>query len=145
MRLTRRVPTLDLCKQLEAAGMPQGESYFVWWENVGGGHKVLSCYDANQMIYKGNNSVFDTCIIADAPTVAELGEMLCSVFDKQIEEYYWYSGSSKGGIEREYFGIFNRESQSDGECYDYEDYDSTEVDVRAKMLIYLLGKGLVTP
>ena len=131
MRLTRRqVPILDLCERLKAAGVSQRETYWVWQKNPFGGWILTHNKLLQQGLMGENKDIKYSKFLVDAPTVAELGKML--------PEY-----------------VFSmRRSPNKYVCMDYMNYRtvdfgsfvaSNEADARAKMLVYLLEKRLMTP
>ena len=124
MRLRKRqVPILDICEQLKAAGVPQRKTYWVWQKSPFGGWILTQNKLLQQGLTGETKDIKYSKFLVDAPTVAELGEMLP---DGTISARYPSGWHCKISSWQKVFA-------------------STEVDARAMMLIYLLGKGLVTP
>ena len=129
MNLTKRVSTLDLCTTMKELGMPQGGSSWAW---------VKTGMEAWCLALRSETVAAERWI--DAPTVAELGEMLpAGISDGDI--YYWLTcGKGAHGWYCQY-GI----DSYDGTDPLHQAGASNEADARAKMLVYLLEKGLMTP
>ena len=100
MRLTRRqVPILDLCERLKAAGVSQRETYWVWQKNSFGGWILTHNKLLQQGLMGENKDIKYSKFLVDAPTVAELGEMLpAGISDGDI--YYWLKIGRASGRER---------------------------------------------
>jgi len=114
MRLEDQVSSLELSKRLKELGVKQGESLFIM--RVDGGHVILN----KPQDWDSNSDHYYSAF-----TVAELGAML--------PQYpYYLPVRQKDGIE---WGI-----RVNGEWIQ----EKTEADARAKMLIHLIEKGLVT-
>ncbi len=123
MKLEQQCCSLELAKQLKELGVKL-DSYFEWYYRI-----------SRKPEYRlGTRSTWEPTfedIVASAFTVAELGEILphhISTCKIDAHPPYWIC-SEDGPIER----------YPEGPCPDAE----TEVDARAKMLIYLLENGLL--
>lgn len=121
MRLEDQVCSLELAKRLKELGVKQ-ESAFVW----------LQVFNpAGWILCESNRPCVNLEEDFRAYTVAELGEMLPDGFV-----------SGKHGVEDldEKFVCKNPKDFA----ADYQ-YSNCEADARAKMLIHLIEKGIVTP
>jgi len=122
MWIEREVPSLELCKRLKELGYPQSEGWY--WEVYRSGKKLLVYYSEFRGISKYHPGTHPEKIIK-APTVRELGEWLPSDyrldFLKFTNEFQISFIAKNGHICR----------------------DTTEANVRAKMLIWLLENGYV--
>jgi hypothetical protein len=115
MKLENQVVSLDLAKRLKELGVKQ-ESLFYWHDS-----EVIS--DDSRLRVPEDVSAF---------TVAELGEMLPV-----------NSETKRIAVTNEWYCRF-RHWKANGHGYDeYQQDAKTEADARAKMLIYLLEKGLI--
>ena len=119
MKRELQVCRLDLAKRLEELGVKQ-ESLFYWEDRRSNGLGLHLFWDGGK-----NDAMYPTF---SAFTVAELGEMLPFNFASQRNNYHgdrdWVC--FKSGTE---FNVF----------------DGTEADARAKMLINLIETGAVKP
>jgi len=135
MNLKDQVCSLELSKKLKELGVEQ-ESYFVFENTVG--QVDQSCWRLiESWRFKENNDTDMECI--SAFTVAELGEMLpCA----SMSEKYLTEEDGKNLIA---WNCYSTDS-SDDRIWGYDDRTiaETEVDVRAKMLVYLIEQGVVT-
>lgn len=125
MTLEQQVTSLELSKRLKELGVKQ-ESHFFWidaYEN----YKITSeAYEG--WVIRPKYNAFDS--ISDDKrystyTVAELGDFL-KQRGNYFEETYWKNG----------FRIYDKESGFFVE-------EMVEANARAKMLIYLIEKGLL--
>ena len=128
MKLEDQVVSLELAKRLKELGVRQhGEFYWCNPENSKGeliGDKWVVYRKDGYTVLDDDPSAF---------TVAELGEMLpWTVYTRRTAD------ESKAG---RIWNCFHnpRKDEFFSEC------DLTEADARAKMLIYLIEKGLVKP
>ena len=128
MELEKQVCSLELAKRLKELGAKQ-ESFFTWCKKSAHGWEIRSMGD--EII-----PVLDT---VSAFTVTELGEML-----KNAEDLM----KNLGGTSIEwnpvwrYWQCFLHDQSNETA---HETHDASEADARAKMLIYLIEKGLVKP
>lgn len=113
--LPKQVSSLELSKRLRELGVPQ-ESLF--------------CIDSYGDIYDRKRDRLDECETYYAAfTCSELGEMF---------PHFWTIKWQRGG--GNFLSVTNEENG-----INYHDRDiETEVDARAKMLIFLLENGLIT-
>jgi len=125
--IRNQVCSLNLAKRLKELGVKQ-ESYANWIEA-----DEIGVFPAVQLF---ELAAFTKPIkkLASAFTVAELGEMLPGKFDE------WQIATQKEGEQWCCFA-------SDGNdfVFEYAGEADTEADARAKMLIYLLEHGLISP
>lgn len=122
MKLENQVCSLDLAKRLRELGVKQ-ESYFYWMEY--GNPHLLPGKDSSifyEKTWRKRVSAF---------TVAELGEMLPIEYISQRRPH----GSIDSG---EYAWGCGRYGT------DFAEVVETEVDARAKMLIYLIENKVIT-
>jgi hypothetical protein len=131
MIIEKQVCGLELAKRLKELGVKQ-ESFFYW--KTDGGNPYLVAWNSRYMTSKGE-------IQGAAFTVAELGEILPVtvhgdfdhlICDKAIKHWSVYYSRDRSGIPRATNGGL------------YLQTEETEADARAKMLIYLVKKGLLT-
>lgn len=113
MKLEDEVTNLSLSKKLKELGVKQ-ESLFTWTDDPGGGNPYLVYQQDKNFGY--HYSAF---------SVAELGEMLPD------ESHSWHFLSHWVADDNETLHI------------EMEFVADTEADARAKMLIFLIEKGLV--
>lgn len=121
MRLENQVVSLELSKRLKELGVKQ-ESLWYW-----GVHEVLGKSIGLNMNWGDYHATTNAVITYSAFTVAELGEILPDgvyLFQKE------YGGKS----------FFIREFDGKGVWG-----GDTEANARAKILIHLIEKGIVTP
>jgi hypothetical protein len=127
MKIEQQVCSLELAQKLKTVGVKQ-ESYFKYYK--GTLHNPTQARMDDGVMYVEPVAAF---------TVAELGEMLPQ---KYVREGRWlYSlvcGKNDRNKKTEWFTRY----ECDG-SYEQRMAD-TEADARAKMLIYLLEKGLTT-
>lgn len=128
MKLEAQVISLELAKRLKELGVKQ-ESLW-WWKDTGAKYVLFS-------------HIFKSKLPQDcsAFTVAELGELLPykliqGVIAESPRIYYLYA--SKCGTD---WGCFY--AMNNGQTRLWTKDAPTEADARAKMLIYLLEKGLI--
>ena len=129
MKIESQGVSLELAREMKELGVPQ-DSIFAWFQ-----YKNLKPYVnlKNAQNYCDNVASFDDGYaecpkeICDASTVAELGEMLPIGYRS-----YYYNKHLSGGN-----WLCN-----DGEILGVADA-KTEVDARAKMLIYLIKEGVI--
>lgn len=124
MRLDNQVVSLELSKRLKELGVKQ-ESYFAWdfWA------KPFVTLFPNYLKDHPDNQL-DRIIAAF--TVAELGEMLPTEVHGGFIEYWkkYWEGGIKHMVSCKIIGTLSA---------------LTEADARAKLLIYLIEKGIVKP
>ena len=120
MTIENQVSGLELSKRLKELGVKQ-ESYFVWIDSLKGLDSVVARVD----------NPHETRILCSAFTVAELGEML-PIFINGMPIRHRQGGTT----------IEHRDG--DGQLVWGTEMEKTEADARAKMLIYLLEKGLIS-
>lgn len=146
MKLEDQVISLELAKRMKELGFKQ-ESIFSWYYI-----DVPLLYSGPEIGYFGSNLPSDASEIYAAYTVAELGEMLPegiisirpltkNEWDFKPEDR-WLVADACPYIEREYLCM------SDGfidTSLHSENWANTEVDARAKMLIYLAEKQIINP
>ena len=141
MKLESQVVSLELSKKLKALGVKQ-ESAFYWQAvqslKVFKGVKVDAewhLYSKTEMDRTPIFSVYDT---RSAFTVAELGEMLPQDTWSICQWNGWFckrmAGNACIDIKSNEKSPYSKEQEAD-----------TEADARAKMLIYLIEKGIVKP
>lgn len=137
MKLEDQVISLPLAKRLKELGVKQ-KSHFIW---ANGGHKWFVSPDHE--IIRINDPGYAQPGPA-AYTVAELGALLPPTIDPEPPgTCYWFSsGKMAGESEGEWLVSYSE----DGNFFPgYGIQGDTEADARAKMLIYLIEKGLVKP
>lgn len=144
MKLEQQVCSLDLARRLKELGVKQ-ESYFSWGgTSTGMGLEGLfSAEDKAEQILSERWSGMD---FASAFTVAELGEMLpwrsksMGVMDTELAH-------PKVSLQNKfaYRTVYYEEDQGLDAIKADSGYCDTEADARAKMLIFLLENGLMTP
>lgn len=132
MKLESQVASLDLSKKLKALGVVQ-ESAFYWFE-----HKWRGKYPEHENDFVFKHEPDDESLYPKeywnsfaAFTVAELGVMLPKEY---VTARY---GNEWGGYERDDEGL--------GLIYTPWPWPNTEANARAKMLVYLIEKGIVKP
>lgn len=86
--LTDLVPTREVCEQLKAAGMPQGETALVWCKSIVTAEKA---YVTTRAVIDESNRVF----ICAAPTVGEMLELMPRTIEKD-EHYLMIENVSDG-------------------------------------------------
>lgn len=130
MQIKDQVVSLELAKKLKELGVKQGESLFHWLSRPWGKEPFLYKFDEPGDAKKDDKDCWS------AFTVAELGEMLpCGVYSYKLGSGFraladgelW---SREGGVTLDGRPFFDAEH---------------EADARAKMLIYLIEKGMVKP
>lgn len=141
MKLEDQVVSFSLARRLKELGVKQDCVYY--W--VGREPDVpysltrLDFIDV-QRIEKDDPT---HCLCISAFTVAELGEMLP---DEIVEEGVTHAlviEKTMEGWGVDYLGGMYEPMESS--CVDGQKEDTTEADARAKMLIYLIEKGVVKP
>jgi hypothetical protein len=124
MKLEHQVCSLDLAKRLKELGVRQ-ESEFYWRKIREGDWMLVSAYETIGQHHPEVEHV-------RAFTVAELGEMLPSFCR------FWRNGKKSGPLA--WTGHYEPiDDSAFGELGD------TEAEVKAKMLIHLIEKGIVKP
>lgn len=128
MKLEDQVISLELAKRLHELGVNQ-DSYFCW--NTTGFGEFQS-WDIVQNRWRGVRSSLG---IYAAFTVAELGELLPGCVeshhsDMRLPENRWACSKVRQG-------------DSQWNVFIQVQFAKTEADVRAEMLIHLLGKNLI--
>lgn len=136
MNLEKQVCSLELAKKLKEFGAPQ-ESYFWWTIPEGGNEKDY---------FVSNEDAFgfceqDTCSFnhgrVSAYTVVELGELL----PVRVNFDYWIRHEKEPDGKSISMYI---ESDRDGDYIRMSsDWQDTEANARAKMLVYLLENKLI--
>lgn len=126
MKLESQVSSLELSQKLKELGVPQDSLYN--WLIASDGARLMN--NPVLDIYR----YFEQC---SAFTVAELGEMLPLMFEKDGFTVSWESTKTLGGWSV-YLENGNYHKMSETFKAD------TEADARAKMLIYLLENKLIT-
>jgi hypothetical protein len=131
MKLESQVVSLSLAQRLKELGVEFPDSHFVW--QLGLGTPFLRC-----SVERGQSYTY-----VDAPTVAELGEMLPYFVVQESSSQNTFGQlqmwkDASGGFGVLYDGLSL--TKEDG----HEVFDKSEADARAKMLIYLLEQKLVT-
>ena len=129
MKLGDQVVSLELAKRLKELGVKQ-ESHFVWYTNGDNAH-LLDCPDGQRPMEAKTYSAF---------TVAELGEMLPPRLE--IDGVMYWLDLAKNGPEPKIGRIWDVGYARPGEEWQIVFEADTEVDARAKMLIYLLENKL---
>lgn len=140
LNLEQQVCPLESAKRLKDLGFPQ-DSYFYWakfpiHKNVGIWHKEIDKKDWPEEYHER--------IIASAYTVAELGELLPEEVTLNNSKYPALLQICRYSKDREEFqGIrwccAYMNFEGEGHC----ESGSTEVEARAKMLIYLKEDNLI--
>lgn len=133
MRLEQQVCSLELAKRLRELGVEQESLHY--WRKFFDGWSVCGEPLPPPGIYSPEK-------VISAFTVAELGEMLPVVLDKNEKGLWlrmWKDASKHGAFGIEYV---NDEVKHISGAYPRERAD-TEADARAKMLIYLAEKKLL--
>lgn len=128
MELEQQVISLELAKKLKKLGVKQ-ESLWWWVEFYSHTHNTRIW----RVMQKDEDDKIN-CHIS-AFTVAELGEMLPKNSYCQRIRDNWWRCQWREPLKAEDGKIIN-------DCHNFEAF--TEANVRAKMLIYLIEKGLVT-
>lgn len=121
-KLTREVPSLQLCKALKEAGLPQ-DTLWYWVGNTYGSDSKFFLHDKKPYNPKGGWEVYA------APTVRELGELL--LYEYQVlkhEDCFVGYHLDIGGLKV----ISNRGI-----------IDVSEANCRAKILLWLIKHGHV--
>lgn len=128
MKLENQVTSLELSKKLKELGVRQ-ESLFYWTQIQSPEWSIRQHSELDEVVEGGDGwtyleeGLYRECVYS-AFTVAELGEML-----------------PKALIQYETFTTGHRAIWNHGE---HTELENTEADARAKMLIYLLEKKLIT-
>lgn len=123
MKIEEQVCSLGLSKKLKELKVKQ-ESLFYWEREVDNDYKWHISFGAEDW----NESQMDNFNVYSAFTVAELGEMLPQGYFSYLNlNNHWQIGETRDG-KLENFWAFSA---------------NTEVDIRAKMLIYLLENNLM--
>lgn len=141
MELKQQCVSLELAKKLKELGVKQ-ESLFYWKFSNGMLEKVSNIDIDTELVYGKQPQkpktlgTWDTC---SAFTVAELGEMLPTHINKEKEKFYLHCTGSKG-LKEWYVFYMSEEDYNPHLCSFLAD---TEVDARAKCLIYLLENNLI--
>lgn len=120
MRLEEQVCSLELAKHLKTLGVRQ-ESAFYWY-NDHHGNIQPDLFNARII---GSECLY----VASAFTVAELGVLIKEHLDDSIIQDLFFENKNPTLI-RDGIVVFTAE---------------TEANCRAKMLIHLIGKGIVKP
>lgn len=128
MKLEQQVVSLELAKKLKELGVKQ-ESIANWF--IG---RIPNVSDNVYYVLCGHTG---DEIIASAFTVAELGEMLPLMLEKDGFTVSWESTKTSSGW-NVYLENGNYHKMSEVFKAD------TEADARAKILVYLLENGLIT-
>lgn len=129
MELEKQCTSLELSRKLKELGFKQDSLYY-WWVNK------LSPLSKPQICSYGDNKPKETWLLYSAFTCSELGEML----PRQIglthpRDNHWKI------LYRESLQIKAGEIRNDTHSVEAD----TEVNARAKMLIYLTEQHLITP
>lgn len=134
MKLEDQVVSLDLAKRLKELGVKQ-KSHFIW---ANGGYKWFVSPDHE--IIRINDPGYAQPW-PSAFTVAEMGEML----PPGIASFQERMANTQAEIKK-WFCAYEEEADDHGPVINprVENAD-TEADARAKMLIYLIEKGMVKP
>ena len=131
MKLEDQVTNLELSKKLKELGVKQ-ESYFYWVITMSCDYHI-SIYDGElPEILKSRNDCYS------AFTVAELGEMLpFSIFNQYGNNLYLELDKFQGELWNYYY--------SGADHYDLDDknYEKSEADARAVLLIRLIKNKLI--
>ncbi len=130
MKLESQVVSLELSKKLKELGVKQ-ESVFYWgWFQ---GYAPEGSDGKGILYFSDYHDIPELAVeqIASAFTVAELGEMLpINIFSGRIK------GTKSIG---EFYSCFMNDQGGPSE------FQMTEADARAKMLVYLIEQGIVKP
>ena len=130
MKLEEQVCSFDLAKRLKELGVKQ-ESLFYWSQYMTRRMKAPKW----RLMYGEHGTNWYSAF-----TVAELGEIL-PAFSKAYDcEGNAVMGNRKLGASEWAIGYTNI-----GNGHTHQEFAITEADARAKMLIYLLEKTLITP
>lgn len=143
MKLEDQVCSLELSKKLKELGVKQ-ESAFYWMEYLTHNPKSADCYDRIPSVeisvrypYGSDPRYWDFDKKVSAFTVAELGEMLpveINWDDRPAYKRYWENGMREIHSVA-YFGDNDRNK--------IQEFDKTEANARAKMLIYLIEQKVI--
>lgn len=147
MKLEQQVCSLDLAKKLKELGVKQ-ESAFYWGWFLG--HLPDGADGKGILYFADNHDIPELAVecIASALTVAELGEMLPGLLECRSPKFIgegkrqWELLCSKD--ESPFCGYFNGTLSPYGN-FGFLEYADTEANARAKMLVYLIEKGIVKP
>lgn len=152
MNLEQQVVSLDLAKRLKELGVKQ-ESVCYWAERYqldDIGRKVVGVRFSTNPDFSGTTySYFHEQDICAAFTVAELGEMLPWLVEKN-GEMYWSELIKNGpkSLGAKTWEVFYKTCEDEtGDVEILRDFTAsadTEADARAKMLIYLIENKLIT-
>lgn len=123
MKLEDQVCSLELAKHLKELGVRRG-SYFVWHDSELAGSQVL--IRKSESIYAQKYADF-----VAAYTVSELGEMLPEKVTVEYKEQYIDFDRFNG------WWLYYLDEPDD------KTFSENEADARAKLLIYLIEKGLI--
>ena len=136
MKLEDQLCSLELAKQLKEAGVKQ-DSVWSWYYNMTG-HE----WRENEVWWRlqlTKKELIGNCYMIAAFTVAELGEMLPSIFDnydltiiKQVSDEWRISYYYNTITFEDKWMLSNQWIEA-----------KTEADARAKMLIYLIDQGII--
>lgn len=135
MKLEDQVASLELCKRLKELGVNQ-ESLFYWIKLIEGGdldYDLINDLDFRNLLESTQQG--NRCF--SAFTVAELGEML-------PRNYHSWRFQSDGFENGEWVCAYFSQPEFEASS-EYWANEKTEADVRAKMLIHLIEKGIVKP
>jgi hypothetical protein len=137
MKLEQQVVSLELSKRLRELGVKQ-DSVCYWREfQLNGEFDNQILWDVDtELSYR--STISNVLQSVAAFTVAELGEMLPN--EVEINETSYWLGIHRGL--RDVWIIGYRENGTNGLSFPNE--AETEADARAKMLVYLLERGLIT-
>ena len=116
MKLEDQVCSLELAKRLKELGVAQQQSLYRYSAYYYKGETLWKLCDRSEVAWIDS---------VDAFTVAELGEMLPEKYRS-----FWHNPNHR-------WWVCGKESEIGEDA-------STESDARAKMLIYLIEKGIVT-
>jgi hypothetical protein len=120
MTLESLVPSLDLCKQLQAAGFPQ-DTAMVWFFR----DDVLNHYS---WVSERVEEIDDSCHVA-APTAGEMDDwLMCNDCDNILVTNETADGENAVGVSC---------IHSDGR--DFEAHEATEIEAKAALVLEVAG------
>lgn len=137
MKLENQVVSLGLAKKLKELGVKYDNSYFVWFHTMNGEWSLVA------RIYNGVEAGYYK--YRPAFTVAELGEMLPLYVNLPYERDENHKTKKRLQLWREKNDSWDVAYNTDGNNCIKEvwEQDKTEVNARAKMLIYLIENKLI--
>jgi len=136
-RIEELVPSLELCLQLRALGMPQ-ESVFYWSRRQSDQRYELK-------LGRGSGAASDTESDIAAPTSAELGRLLPAGIDRGADHFWLVFRTVKSALVDGWYWAGYYEAEEERYLYDTHDAKEwatlSEAATRAQMLIEVIRGG----